>query len=193
MVGAHRTCHDRAMALTQYFVAASLDGFIATEDDDLDWLLSMDTGPEGPDTANPYETFMADVGAVALGATTYEWVLAHDKGFTGFGRPTWVFTHRELPARGDADIRYTDAPVSDVHAEMAAVAGERNIWLVGGGELVGQFLDHDLLDEIWLGVTPVLLGSGKPLLPRRRTTPMRLVAAVPSSNNTFIHLRYSLR
>jgi len=64
---------------------------------------------------------------------------------------------------------------------------------VGGGELVGQFLDRDLLDEIWLSVTPVVLGSGKPLLPRRRTTPMRLLSETPSPAGTFIHLRYSLR
>lgn len=65
---------------TQYFVAASLDGFIATEDDDLDWLLQLDTGVTEPDTANPYESFIADVGAIAMGAATYEWVLAHDQG-----------------------------------------------------------------------------------------------------------------
>ena len=64
---------------------------------------------------------------------------------------------------------------------------------MGGGELVGQFLDRDLLDEIWLSVTPVVLGSGKPLLPRRRTTPMRLLSETPSPAGTFIHLRYSLR
>jgi dihydrofolate reductase len=181
------------MALTQYFVAASLDGFIATEDDNIDWLLELDSGDAGSDTANPYESFIADVGAVAVGATTYEWVLAHDPGFTGFDRPTWVFTHRELPLTDDGHVRLTDAPVPDVHAEMVEAAADRNIWLVGGGELVGRFLDHDLLDELWLGLTPVILGSGKPLLPRRRTTPMRLLTTTPSSNGTFVHLRYSLR
>jgi dihydrofolate reductase len=177
-------------SLTQYFVAASLDGFIADEEDNLDWLLSM---PGGDDEANPYSSFIKDVGAVAMGASTYEWVLAHDDGPWPYEQPTWVFTHRELPVRGAADIRLTSAPVPEVHAEMRAEAGAGNIWLVGGGELVGQFLDHDLLDELWLGLTPVLLGSGKPLLPRRRTTAMRLLAAVPSPAATFVHLRYSLR
>lgn len=178
---------------TQYFVAASLDGFIATEDDDLDWLLQLDTDAAEPDAANPYESFIADVGAIAMGAATYEWVLAHDEGPWPYTQPCWVFTHRDLPVRDEADIRFTRAPVGDVHAEMVAEAGDRNVWLVGGGELVGEFLDHDLLDEIWLTVTPVLLGSGKPLLPRRRTSPMRLTATTPSSNGTFAHLRYTLR
>jgi dihydrofolate reductase len=178
-------------SLTQYFVAASLDGFIATEDDDLDWLITLDSGG---DTANPYASFMEQVGAVAMGATTYEWVLEHDPGPWGFSQPTWVFTHRELPvAEGGGQIRLTSADVPQVHAEMVAAAAGRNVWLVGGGELVGEFLDHDLLDELWLSLTPVLLGSGKPLLPRRRTTPLRLLSATPSTDQTFAHLRYALR
>jgi dihydrofolate reductase len=182
------------MSLTQYFVAASADGFIATEDDDLDWLTSLDSGPAGADNQNPYESFMSQVGAVAMGATTYEWVLEHDPGPWGFSQPCWVFTHRDLPlAEGGGEIRLTDAAVPDVHADMVRVAGGMNVWLVGGGELVGRFLDEDLLDELWLTITPVLLGSGKPLLPRRRTAPMRLLSTTPSSNGTFCHLRYSLR
>ena len=179
-----------ARQFVQYFVAASVDGFIATEDDDLDWLLRIDGG----DIDNPFDSFMEQVGAVTMGATTYEWVLEHDQGPWAFRQPTWVFTHRDLPiAEGGGPITLTDAPVPQVHAEMAAAAGDRNLWLVGGGELVGEFLDHDLLDELWLSLTPVLLGSGKPLLPRRRTTPMRLLSATPASNQTFVHLRYSLR
>ncbi len=182
---------------TQYFVAASLDGFIATEDDDLDWLLSFDEGAASDgagDPANPYASFIADVGAVAMGATTYAWVLDHDPGPWAFQQPTWVFTHHELPiVQGGGEIRLTQAPVPEVHEAMVAAAAGRNVWLVGGGEVVGQFLDHDLLDELWLALTPVLLGSGKPLLPRRRTTPMRLIEAVPSERGTFVHLRYTLR
>jgi len=176
--------------LTQYLVAASLDGFIADDDDNLDWLLSM---PGGDDEANPYPQFIEQVGAVAMGAATYEWVLAHDDGPWPYSQPTWVFTHRDLALREGGDIRFTSDPVPTVHAEMLSAAGGRNVWLVGGGELVGQFLDHDLLDEIWLSATPVVLGSGKPLLPRRRTAPMRLLSATPSPAGTFVHLHYSLR
>lgn len=178
--------------LTQYFVAASVDGFIATEDNDLDWLTKLDSDVGTPDTSNPYEQFIEHVGALAMGATTYEWVLEHDAGWV-YDQPCWVFTHRELPVIAGADVRFTHAPVPEVHTEMVAAAAGRNVWVIGGGELVGEFLDHDLLDELWLGVTPVLLGSGKPLLPRRRTKPMRLLTVTPSSNQTFVHLRYSLR
>jgi dihydrofolate reductase len=180
--------------VTQYFVASSLDGFIATEDDDLDWLTTLDDGGDGSDHANPYEAFLADVGAIAMGATTYEWVLRHLNGPWPYEQPTWVFTSRQLrQAEGGGPIHLTAAPVPEVHALMVDEARGRNVWLVGGGELVGQFLDHDLLDELWLTFAPVLLRSGKPLLPRRRSTPLSLLATTPSTNGTFVHLRYALR
>lgn len=178
------------MPLTQYLVASSLDGYIATEDHDLSWLLSM---PGGDDDTNPYTGFISEVGAVAMGASTYEWLLRHDDGPWPYEQPSWVFTHRVLPVREGGDLRFTDAPVAEVHAQMRAAAGDRNIWLVGGGELVGQFLDADLLDELVVSVTPVLLGRGAPLLPRRRTEPMRLLSATPSPAGTFVHLHYTLR
>jgi dihydrofolate reductase len=179
--------------LTQYLVAASLDGFIADENDNLDWLFQFDGTDEDRD-ANPYEGFIADVGPIAMGATTYEWIRNHHPGQWFYGdRPTWVFTHRDLTPIDGANLTFTAEDVSKVHADMVAAAGDKNIWLVGGGELVGQFLDRDLLDEIWLSLTPVTLGKGAPLLPRRRTDPLRLIETRPAPNGTFVHLHYSLR
>jgi dihydrofolate reductase len=179
--------------LTQYFVAASLDGFIATEDNDLSWLLQFD-GVDEADDANPYEQFIADVGVLAMGATTYEWILAHDEGPWAYGdRPTWVFTHRQLPSVEGAVLSFTQDDVATVHRQMLAEADGANVWVVGGGELAGQFMDADLLDEVWLTATPVTLGAGAPLLPRRRTTPMTLLSATPAPTGTFVHLRYRVR
>jgi len=180
--------------LTQYFVASSIDGFIADDHDNLDWLLQFDDDAFKQDDTNPYDEFISNVGTLAMGATTYEWIQRHVPGEWGYDeRPTWVFTHRELSPIKGASLIFTAAPVPQVHADMVAAADGKNIWLVGGGELVGQFLDHDLLDEIWLSLTPVTLGMGSPLLPRRRTEPMRLMSVRPAGNGTFTHLRYSLR
>lgn len=191
-----RPWHRGGMAdrqLTQYFVAASIDGFIADENDDLAWLLQFDGVDEAED-ANPYETFIEDVGALAMGATTYEWVLEHNDGPWPYGdRPTWVFTHRTLEPIEGAVLRFTSDDVPAVHGRMLAEAAGKNVWVVGGGDVAGQFLDAGLLDELWLTITPVVLGSGAPVLPRRRTTPMRLTATTPAPNGTFVHLRYQLR
>lgn len=187
-----RMMQNSTGALTQYFVASSLDGFIADENDNLDWLLQMDGGPS--DDENPYAEFIEHVGAIAMGATTYEWVQRHDPGPWAFGdTPSWIFTHRELTPVEGGNLVFTADEVPRVHADMLQAAGGKNIWLVGGGDLVGQFLDHGLLDELWLSLTPVTLGSGAPLLPRRHTEPLRLTSVAGTRNGTFVHLRYSLR
>jgi dihydrofolate reductase len=80
-----------------------------------------------------------------------------------------VFTHRDLPTPDGADVRFTSTPVPDVHAEMTAAAGGNDLWIVGGGDLAGQFADAGLLDEVWIQYAPVTLGDGAPLLPRPLT------------------------
>lgn len=175
--------------LTQYLVASSIDGFIADEHDNLDWLLQFED-----DDTNPYDRFIEEVGALAMGATTYEWINRHHPGKWAYAdRPTWVFTHRELLRIDGANVIFTQDDVAKVHADMVEAADGKNVWLVGGGELVGQFLDSDLLDEIWLTIAPVTLGKGAPLLPRRHTVPMTLQSVEGARNGTFAHLRYSVR
>jgi dihydrofolate reductase len=147
---------------TIFYTACSLDGFIADADDNLDWLFVQDIDLEGP---MAYPAFVRDVGALAMGATTYQWLLDHTEGWD-YQQPTWVFTHRAFPEpRGD--VRFVADDVESVHAAMLTAAGDRTVWLVGGGELVGQFADAGLLDEVWVQYAPVTLGGGAPLLPRR--------------------------
>jgi dihydrofolate reductase len=159
------------MALTQYVTATTLDGYIADPDNSLDWLFVVDRDDEGAG----FGRFLADVGAMAMGATTYEWVLDHEdllehpERWHAYyaDRPCWVFGHRELAPIPGVDLRFVQGDVAAAHAEMVEAAGGRNVWLVGGGDLVGQFHDAGLLDEVRVSIAPVTLGSGAPLLPRR--------------------------
>ncbi len=168
---------------THYFTASSLDGFIATPEHSLDWLLKQDVDAEGP---MAYQLFEKTIGALAMGASTYEWVLAHEKGTWGYQQPTWVFTHRELPILAGASVVLTQASTDEVHAEMTAAAGGKDLWIVGGGDLAGQFADAGLLDEVWVQFAPVTLGSGAPLLPR--TLDLELVEV--ARNRDFLCGRY---
>jgi dihydrofolate reductase len=94
-----------------------------------------------------------------------------------YSQPTWVFSTREQPKLPAVDIRFVRGEVQPVHAQMQIVAKGKNVWLVGGGELVGQFYDAGLLDEVIVDVGSVTLGSGKPLLPRRIAfPPLRLIS-----------------
>lgn len=184
------------MGLTQYYTAATIDGFIADEDNSLEWLFSAaDEG--GGRHEDRFGRFLADVTAMAMGATTYRWVLEHERVLddptrwtTWYAdRPCWVFAHGEVPVVPGADIRVVQGDVGPVHAAMLAAAAGGNIWLVGGGELVGAFADQGLLDEIILSIAPVTLGAGAPVLPRRLTGRLSL-AEPPVANGGFVELRY---
>lgn len=181
------------MTRTQYFTATSLDGYIADDHNSLDWLFEVDR-EHGEDS---FAQFFGGVGAMAMGATTYEWVLAHERlldepdnwGAYYGATPCWVFTHRTLPPVPGANLRFVEGDVGPVHAAMTEAAAGRNVWLVGGGELVGQFADRGLLDEVIVGIAPVTLGAGAPLLPRRLTSrDLELVDVV--RDRQFVRLTY---
>ncbi|QIK72285.1 dihydrofolate reductase [Propioniciclava coleopterorum] len=150
--------------------ATTLNGFIADEDNSLAWLFAVENGTQ-PDEG----LFPADPGVMVEGSTTYEWVLeesdilAHPERWAEFHgeRPCFVFTSRTLPVPRGTDIRFVSGPVSDALPAIREAAGDRDIWVVGGGDLAGQFLDADALDEIAISVAPVALAGGAPLLPRR--------------------------
>lgn len=179
---------------TQYFTATSLDGFIATEDDSLDWLF-----PLGDLNNSSYPEFIADVGALAMGSATYEWMMRNAElvaASTGsawpYTQPTWVFSSRELPAIDGADIRFVSGDVQHVHAALRAAAGSSNIWVVGGGDLAGQFYDAGLLDELIIQVGSVTLGKGKPLFPRRVLSPVLRLTSVQQMGVGMVELRYEV-
>jgi dihydrofolate reductase len=180
------------VSLTQYYTATSLDGFIADPNHSLDWLFTRAREPGGPLN---YDDFIAKVGALAMGSTTYEWILDHE--FAGkeptewkwpYDIPGWVFTHRQLPVVPGAPIEFTSADVKTVHEEMVSAAGGKNVWIAGGGDLAGQFADVGLLDEAIVQIAPVSLGAGAPLLPRR----IELHLEELGQNGDFVCARFSL-
>jgi dihydrofolate reductase len=172
------------MSITTYYTASSLDGFIADEQHSLAWLFRQDLDESGPLN---YHEFFARIGAVVMGSTTYEWILRHENGRWPYQLPAWVMTTRDLP-RVDGDVRYARGDVRTVHDEMRAAAGSKDLWVVGGGDLAGQFADAGLLDEIIVYVAPVTLANGAPLLPRQLDLRLDELA----QNKAFTCARYSV-
>jgi dihydrofolate reductase len=180
------------VSLTQYYTATTLDGFIADPDNSLDWLFTRKHDEDGPMN---YGAFIAEVGALAMGSTTYEWILDHEfadkppeQWTWPYDVPCWVFTHRQLQAVPGAPVEFTSAAVTEVHGQMAAAAGDRNLWIVGGGDLAGQFAEAGLLDEVIVSIAPVTLGAGAPLLPRR----IELQLEDAARNGDLVCARYSV-
>ena len=177
---------------TQYYTATSLDGFIADPNDSLDWLFAL-----GDVNDTSYPSFIKDVGAIAMGSTTYEWMLRHLIGATPpqawpYEQPVWVFSKRQLPSIPGANLHFVQGDVRPVHQQMVAAAAGKNVWIAGGGDLAGQFHDHGLLDELHVQVGSVTLGAGKPLLPRIISQPALELRSVRQVGAGFAELVYQV-
>jgi dihydrofolate reductase len=186
------------MSLVRYYAAQTLDGYIAESDDNLDWLLKYeghyDDADSDADQAG-YDAFYEGIGALVWGSTTYEWVLDHIDDWAYGGKPCWVLSSRELPKpEGEGvDIRIVSGEIPDLYDEMLASAGDRDLWIVGGGNVASQFADHGLLDRVEVTVVPVVLGEGKPLFDRRLPgAPMQLISTTAFASG-LVGLTYEVK
>ena len=173
---------------TVYYTATTLDGFLADERDSLDWLFVQDQDEDGPLS---YRAFIAGVGALAMGATTYTWIrdhLARTQEPWAYTMPTYVFSHREHEPIEGADVRVVSGPVSQVYDDLAAAAAGKDVWVVGGGGLAAQFAEAGHLDRMLVSIAGVTLGRGRPLFPRRWD--LRLVEV--ARNRSFVCATYDV-
>ncbi|MET4061717.1 dihydrofolate reductase [Arthrobacter sp. UYP6] len=179
-----------SMGKVIYYVASSLDGYIATEDHNLDWLMAFGFEP----FQSHFDQFMAGVGSLVMGSATYDYIRSQDPGSWDYGTlPCQVLTSRDLQAPPDSGVRFSSGDIRRICADAVADAGERNVWVVGGGKVAAQFAEAGVLDELWVTYMPVALGSGRRLLPVTAPIgPMRL-AGTTSFNGGAAELRFSLR
>lgn len=140
------------------FIASSLDGFIAGEDDDLSWLGDPD-GPAEP-VDHGYDAFFAEIGALLMGRGTYDVVEGFDK-WPYEDRPVLVATHRPLEPKVDT-VRAVRGDVEELLVQAQEAAGDRDVYL-DGGNLIRQALDAGRVDELTVSFIPVVLGRGIPL------------------------------
>ena len=178
-----------------YYTASTLNGYLADQHDSLDWLFAV-KGGDGPDIA----AFMDTMGVFVEGSSTYEWVLKHEnllaepaKWQQYYGeKPTYVFTSRSLPVPEGADVRFVNGPVAGVLEEIKEACGDLDVWVVGGGDLAGQFLDLNALDELVVTFAPAALSGGAPLFPRT-VAPDRLTLRSAEQHGQFAMLHYDVR
>ena len=171
-----------------YYVASSLDGYIATEDHNLDWLLTF--GFEA--FQSHFDQFRADIGSLVMGSATYEWVRRQEPDSWEYGAlPCQVLTSRTLQAPPDSGVRFVSGDIGQICADALEDAAGRNVWLVGGGNVAAQFAEAGLLDEMRVTYMPVALGAGRPLLPvSTPTAPMQLTGTT-SFNGGAAELRFA--
>lgn len=155
------------------YIATSLDGYIARSDGGIDWLSMV----EAPGEDYGYASFYDSVDAIALGSNTYELALSFGE-WPYPGKPTFVFTQRDLPCDRDDVMRASDS-VEGVLAKLDA-QGYQHLWLVGGGALVNSFLQQNLIDDYIISTIPIILGAGIPLFPPSNSEiKLQLMSAKP--------------
>ena len=169
------------MARIAYYVAASLDGFIADSSGGVDWL------PDGESDDYGYAEFYGGVEALVMGRRTYDQALSFGD-WPYRGKPAYVFTHSP-PSDGLPEVRFVAGSAVDFAREIA----ERHsgtVWLVGGADLADQFRQACLIDEYHVFVIPIVLGQGVPLFGGRGSqTLLKLEAARPHADGV-VQLEY---
>ncbi|MGE2731516.1 dihydrofolate reductase family protein [Mycolicibacterium vaccae] len=147
-----------------YYTAASLDGFLVDADDSLDWLTSRDIDDDGPFAIPP---FVATVGALVMGAATYEWIAKNHPGEWMYEQPSWVMTHRPDIVDAGHPVRTFAGPVTELYPQLVDAAAGKTVWVMGGGDVAAQFVAAGLVDEMIVAYAPCSLGAGARLLPMR--------------------------
>ncbi len=167
-------------------IAASADGYIARPDGDLEWLTSR-PAPEGFYGMNE---FMRSIDTKLLGRKTYEVSLRMGAKFDSKSR-TIVFSRHAPPADAPRGVEFVSEAVGSFVDRLREQPG-RDIWLMGGGELIASFLDAGAIDEFVLSVVPVFIGDGIPLIARRlRHVPLELRSTERFADG-LVQLRYRL-
>lgn len=147
------------MRRIKVYIAASLDGYIARYDGDLDWLVEF-PNPSKEDYG--YKDFFGSIDTVIMGGRTYRDILCMDVVWPYKDKTTYVVTHN--PVKINEDIQFITENIIDQISELCNQSG-KDIWLVGGGELITMLLNADLIDELQISYIPLILGSGIPLFP----------------------------
>lgn len=170
------------MRRIKLFIACSLDGYIARPDGAIDWLFA--DGDYG------YSEFFASIDTVVMGRKTYDLSLSFGE-YPYPGKTAYVFSRRRAGSR-DAHAEFIGAPVGPFMRRLQQQPG-RDLWLVGGGELVREFVNDDLIDDFIVSVHPIVLGAGLPLFPAPcRETPLRHVKTV-AFDSGLVQMHYQAR
>jgi dihydrofolate reductase len=168
-------------------IATSADGYVARADGDLDWL----TRRRAPMGFYGLPKFSRSVDAKILGRKTFDMSVKMGARFSTHD-VHYVFSRRPPPASVPAGVRFVTESISAFAERLRKEAG-KNIWMMGGGEIIGSFLDEDAIDEFIITVVPTFIGEGIPLMaPRHREVPLRLISLQRFPDGV-VQLHYDVR
>ncbi|HSP21661.1 MAG TPA: dihydrofolate reductase family protein [Planococcus sp. (in: firmicutes)] len=138
------------------YIAASLDGYIATKNDSLDWLFKVEMDGDAG-----YADYIETIDTVVMGRRTYNWLMEHENGQYPYpDKKSYVFSKSASGA--DEHVTFTDEAIPAFVERLRKEPG-KGIWVIGGSQLLHAFLKERLIDELVITIAPVLIGDGIPL------------------------------
>ncbi|UYQ76264.1 dihydrofolate reductase family protein [Glutamicibacter sp. JL.03c] len=180
------------MTSFKYYVGASVDGFIADGSKDAHWFTTF---AQQPGVKEHFEQFFEKVGAVVIGGKTYAGIareVAEGRMQWMFGhKPVWVFTHHELPTLPQADLTFIRGEIGFWSRDIARSAGAGDVWVAGGADVAGGFVQANLLDEVLIVTVPVVLGERTSIFGHGISAQLSSLEITGLGDDTFI-TRYSI-
>ena len=174
------------MAKIVGYIASSLDGFIATADENLDWLTQQ---PDLNLGEFDYRNFIARIRTVVMGRATYDWIARYPGDWEYDGKRVIVVTSRPIDnPKGPLETR---ADIPALIAELRALE-DGDVWMLGGGKLQMTFMEQGALDEIEIYVISEIIGGGIPLFPPTglRASPKLISAQALHTSCARLHYRF---
>lgn len=151
------------MKKVKIYIAVSLDGFIARSNGELDWLNEF-PNPGGNDYG--YKELMESIDYIVMGGKTYREILNMDFEWPYENKTTYIVSHSNANLTPTKDVKFITENITENISQLKEQSG-KDIWLVGGGQLITLCLNHDLVDEMQLCYIPKILGKGIPLFPNQ--------------------------
>lgn len=166
------------------YIATSLDGYIATEDESLEWLFKAEGKGD-----NGYSEFDETVDTVLIGRKTYDWISKNVEGeFPYQDKERYVFSRTSI--EDTKDIKFINGDIVNFTNQLKSQEGKK-IWIVGGGELLHEFIKEKLVDEIILTIAPTIIGNGIPLF-KKGDYQLDLALKGTKTFNQFVELHYQV-
>lgn len=166
------------------FTATSLDGYIAAKDESLEWLFKVEG--EGD---NGFSAFYETIDTILMGRKTYDWIINHTNDFSYKNKECYVFSRQEN--KDTDEVTFIKDDIIEFANKLKKQEG-KNIWMVGGGELLHSFLKEKLIDEFILTIAPAIIGEGVPLF-KEADYQVDLILKGTKCFNQFVEVHYERR
>jgi dihydrofolate reductase len=175
------------MAKVILYSATTIDGFIAQKDGGIDFLHDERFAISNEDFG--YQEFYDSISTTLMGNNTYQQVLDFDVPFPYPDKKNYVFSKSQKGE--DENVTYINSDIATFVNDLKSKA-EKDVWLVGGGQINTLLLEAGLIDEIIITLIPVILGEGIPLFPSSGGLKRLNLVSEQAYENGFVKVTYSL-